>query len=69
MSNICYACKKTGDLRPYGVNMQLICFKCMTDDPEKEKVATEQFYAQLDACNGSAIIGEPTGPRPIHEVK
>jgi hypothetical protein len=70
---LCHYCKdfhEEFDVRPYGHNGALICFKCMTSSPELEKVAKANFLAQLDAAEaaskGIVIIGEPTGPRPLN---
>lgn len=71
----CYLCAvKEGDpdgkgdaaeLRPYGPNGAWICFNCMTASPEREAEAKRQFSAQLNACKFAAVLGEPTGPRPL----
>lgn len=56
-------------MRPYGPNCSFICFPCMMEQPEREVAAAKQFTIQLEACGDTTIIGEPTGPRPIHTTK
>jgi len=63
----CATCGKDEDCRPYGRNGAWICFRCAMATPESKLTAATQFKGQLDACGGTAIIGEETGPRPYAE--
>lgn len=67
----CYICHKPNqDTRPYGHGGQSICFPCMIADPEREKEATKNFRALLEAAlaagNGLAMSGVENGPIPVH---
>lgn len=74
MKTCCY-CNKLFEedaLRPYGPNAAFTCFPCAMSSPETEKIAEEQFHAQLDAAEahaettgGIAVFGEATGPRVV----
>lgn len=58
----CYLCGVTEELRPYGPNMQFVCFDCAMQNKEQTDAA---FRAQLLACGPIVVIGEETGPRPL----
>lgn len=60
----CYLCGFAGDLRPYGKGMQMVCFPCAMK-PENKAETERQFGAQLDAVQGTGVLGEKTGPRPL----
>ena len=58
----CYICCATEkDLRPYGKNMQMVCFECAM----KDKAETEaQFVSQMNAAGSTPVIGTEFGPVP-----
>lgn len=64
-TEVCYICKKPGDLRPYGERSAMICFDCMKATPEREAEAGRQFIMQLNACGEVAVVGTSAGPIPI----
>lgn len=67
----CYLCgfsEIIKDLRPYGKNMQWVCFSCAMQ-PENKSETERQFDAQLDSIDGVGVIGEQTGPRPLKKAK
>lgn len=64
-SECCFYCEATRELRPYGPNGSLVCFKCAMATPEREAETGRNFDAQLNAAGPIALIGEETGPRPL----
>ena len=69
----CYYCGEGEDkdeMRPYGPNGSWIHFGCMKANPEREKLAKEQFGKQLDAAGPLAVVdGHLTGVRPFEPSK
>jgi hypothetical protein len=59
----CYVCGEPGDLRPYGVNGQPICFGCMFSDPERKAEGERQLARRLRGLGPEVTVGEPDGPR------
>ena len=60
----CHYCEKTNDLRPYGPNCAMVCFKCAMT-PERKADTEANFAMQLNAISGPAVIdGTKTGPYP-----
>lgn len=61
----CHYCDKSTDLRPYGPKGAMVCFGCAMATPERKREAERQFGAQVEACNGPAVIdGTEAGPYP-----
>jgi len=66
MDGSCHYCGTTkGDLRPYGPGGSSVCFPCVKNSPEREKVAREEFLRQLDAA-GSVVELTPNGPKDFN---
>lgn len=68
----CYLCSSpTEELRPYGPNGSWVCFSCAMK-PENLSETEKQFNSQLDSAikssKGVIVLGEETGPRPLHPV-
>lgn len=62
----CYYCPKTTDLRPYGPNSAMVCFKCAMASPDRAAEAESNFAVQLRAIDGPALIdGTEAGPYPL----
>ena len=69
MQATCRVCDREEDCRPYGAGGTMICYPCMTADPEREEEAKRQFIAQFRAAekvSGVVIIDGigGTGPMP-----
>jgi hypothetical protein len=61
----CVYCSDTStDLRPYGPNGSMVCFKCAMESPERTAQAEHQLSKVLDACGDVIVMDEKTGPRP-----
>lgn len=67
----CYYCETPDDLRPYGPNHSMVCFKCAISTPEREATTSANFGLQLSACGAEAMIdGSSLGPYPaVHGAK
>ena len=65
---ICTSCNAGTDVRPYGVNGAMICFKCAMSTPEKVEQAERMFSMQLDACGPVAVVGDEVGPYPMQNM-
>ena len=62
----CHYYPKTTDLRPYGPNSAMVCFKCAMISPERATVAENNFALQLRAIDGPALIdGTNAGVYPL----
>lgn len=60
-----YCSTTTRELRPYGPGGAWVCFECAFGTPERKSQTEQAYAAQLDAAGPLAVIGEPTGPRPL----
>lgn len=64
---ICFYCKEEADTRPYGPGAADVCLPCVQSDPERNRLATAAFSAQVNAAlatigdNGLVIIDSDTG--------
>lgn len=66
----CYYCDKTNDLRPYGPNCAMVCFKCAMKTSERKTEAEKNFVAQLRASGPVVIIdGTNIGPYPAKHFR
>ncbi len=66
----CYYCSKTSEqveLRPYGPNSSLVCFKCAMSTPEKEAETERNYALQLEAAlaKSNIIMLSEAGPVPV----
>jgi len=67
---ICDTCHEEKECRPYGpANAPMICFQCAFATEEAAQTTNQNFFGQLIVAaslgNGSVILGEETGPRPM----
>lgn len=61
----CYHCEHTRDLRPYGPNGSMVCYKCATATPEREAETERNFMEQFKAAGPVVIIDDSNiGPYP-----
>lgn len=57
---MCTMCQKRAELRPYGKNGAMVCFKCaMKDEPEARR-----RFAALLASAGPVAVLDANGIRP-----
>ena len=62
----CFYCPKESDLRPYGPNCAMVCFRCAMSTSERQTETEANFVAQLNACGTEAVIdGTNVGPYPL----
>lgn len=66
MANECFYCGVSSDveeMRPYGPNMESVCFPCAMK-PENKAVTDAMFRKTIDSC-GDTVILTNNGPVPF----
>lgn len=57
MSEKCYMChSKEKELRPYGIDKQMICLSCLKSSPKTRTEASKQFAEILDGHDDVSVI-------------
>lgn len=61
----CCYCGASKELRPYGPNAAMVCFRCAMSTPERKAETERQFGIQLQHASPASVIdGTETGPYP-----
>jgi hypothetical protein len=65
----CHYCCAQSDLRPYGPQGSMVCFKCAMATPEREAETERHFAAQINAItNDAVVICTEAGPFPAKHL-